>query len=70
MTGEYLGDLLEALPGKAFCHRCLTAMIGEPTDPLRALSKRLSAVDGSTIKVAACSDCGQECAVFGYSPAL
>jgi hypothetical protein len=68
VTDENLGGLLEALPEKAFCHRCLTAMVGEPIDPLPAFTKRLNVVDGFTMKIAACSACDQECPVFGYSP--
>jgi hypothetical protein len=69
VTDEYLADFLEALPGKAFCHRCLTTMIREPIDSIRDLTERLTVVDGFTMKVAACSGCDQQNAVFGYGPA-
>jgi hypothetical protein len=69
VTDQYLAALLKALPGKAFCHPCLIAIMGEPIDPIRALTKRLNVVDGFRMKIAACSGCEQQRPVFGYSPA-
>ena len=64
---DLVASLLKALPGKAFCPPCLAIMMGEPIDAIHALTKRLRTEDGFTRKVAGCSGCEQQGAVFGYS---
>jgi hypothetical protein len=38
----------------------------EPIDPICALTKRLTVVDGFAMKFAACTGCDQERQVLGY----
>lgn len=66
MNDQHLAALLKGLPGKGFCHPCLTVLMREPIDPICALTKRLTVVDGFAMKFAACTGCDQERQVLGY----